>query len=1708
MKGFGRLSRYLWLVSSIFFIAAVFGYLYYSEAVRKEEYFNQLSFRELSEVSRGLEANMSRLTNFTRQIRSSIAGLQSSIKQLKVEVKKDSDSSEFEYIQGELKSYLIDTTWDELQAEITSSAINLYEDLGLYFDQTPTQFECDPSESNVPSSEPSSPERDAYCTELNLLFGFSGKFKTYIIGAQGSHNTDDMKSLLNLLNEKTAENEKKFVEGDRLEKKLEMWLEANYLANEIIDVLENGSWGFDEKEGEDFRRSYLPDLEAYSAGFTSDKLRKALTGKQCQICTQGQRDSFVSLVREELEEQEKIARRDFDALFYGVMVGGVAGELRSMRNDFSNFIKMSAKSDLDIAQQRLDNYMGKTIYKSTAAHDLRPRFLAGEPCPRSWHDRACDKKLFLSKTKKPSPYPGNKLSVYSYLPKTELIDSSEAAPIGGSEGGLFEASLEALLPDELYEFSTLVIAASDGSVLQQVDSGSDVVSHKLLSVSQFVREAIRRQADSNSKVDSAGAHKSAKLEGSADDGASLLLTAYVDQDIGGIPHRVYIYPHKISELNLYIGGNVKAEQLIYVIGVKPLSRINDEKFSISSETSVILLSAALGLLLALVFLKIQLAHIDASFTRLEGSVTAASVVLLLVIAIIGSFSLALSIEIESSLRSDAETSLSLLKKRFRTEIESHIVQIDALLRTNNAVVGVLDGSGSGVDTDLGKGFGTKACLAGPSADERYLTRNLPPNLGAERSSPLENLFMLNDKGRLTGPLLRGSRHMVRRSNPDLSDRKYFQHALANEVWEVQVKEPGSHRYWLCNANPRDANATAQWFPIYLERIFNLGDGSLNTQISIPVRHYFTGVEVFDAVSRYGISSDKPKVISAGLTLRTFKKPIMPRGQGFAVVENSTGLVLYHSDDHRARVENFFQETENDLLLRALIENSPSQNGEIDVEHSNFTGLYRGNRTEFFVNKLHPAIPWTLVVYKDTATGQDIVSVIFSVAMLITISVMLAITLLLALTSLMKQHIINWLWPRTGAQKLYFKVSVAAILATPVYYLLLELAFDNLGLMALIAIIIAVTALILCVLRYLFLQVEPPGNNVTTENVQGTYVLFVMSLLLLFTIAPTVNITGKVISEVLQDVTAFDAVQQQKSAEAADVANAKHMNRLCGSHAYKQSKFDDCASIQPTLVLGSEEIQKLESAENIPRGTVSKELLRPTRLVDVPQDCGEGRVPCGKVGGNKESGQGIGGSGVISFPLELLRRSRWELPVILGAVSTPGGDKSAVTNSDISPVYSQSKKFSSFCYLLLNHPLAMLLMISAILVTASIVRFLSVRLLGIAVPRSYRASYLKLNNSNWADFASGKGKMYQNDFEKDYDVLRTQLTTGDRKLAILIRPTQARLDKLLTDMEAEAIHLEGDRAPLDCHSLGAIKHKRTLLDEQLLKSTAKRRVLILESLEAVAFDSSKRMVILDLLEEVTNSGADVSVMLVCDVAPLYMLTHQDRYVPNSMEKECANAQESLRWSRLLSQFDKYYGWSPKDIEFIDNSDWTNTLMHECSAWPELYYLKNDLDSLRKQRPGITQEQVIQYISTHAGPVYRRRWSFCTKEEKLLLYQLSKGQMINPMNAEPLEHLMRRGYIRRDPKWSVVNESFSRFVLSAEEENTYLKWMNASEQGLWKLLRVPLVTVALMILGILMYSAQDTMESMLALATSVLAFLPLLLRNMSLVSGVKDAPPPAS
>ena len=89
-------------------------------------------------------------------------------------------------------------------------------------------------------------------------------------------------------------------------------------------------------------------------------------------------------------------------------------------------------------------------------------------------------------------------------------------------------------------------------------------------------------------------------------------------------------------------------------------------------------------------------------------------------------------------------------------------------------------------------------------------------------------------------------------------------------------------------------------------------------------------------------------------LSLMKDVVTPPGVGFAVVNNQDYGVLFHSRQSRAMTENFLVETDHNPLLRDLIQ--VGESGHIE-------GRYWGADTHFYVLPLED-VPWTLIMYRD------------------------------------------------------------------------------------------------------------------------------------------------------------------------------------------------------------------------------------------------------------------------------------------------------------------------------------------------------------------------------------------------------------------------------------------------------------------------------------------------------------------------------------------------------------------------------------------------------------------------------------------------------------------------------------------------------------------------------------------------------------------------
>ena len=134
------------------------------------------------------------------------------------------------------------------------------------------------------------------------------------------------------------------------------------------------------------------------------------------------------------------------------------------------------------------------------------------------------------------------------------------------------------------------------------------------------------------------------------------------------------------------------------------------------------------------------------------------------------------------------------------------------------------------------------------------------------------------------------------------------------------------------------------------------------------------------------------VAVTGVSLNALDRVVPPHHIDFAVVDRETGRTLFHSDDDLAMTSNFVEDTSRDPALWSLLRSGARDT--IDL-------VYTGVPIRAHVRPLRPGLPWTLVVYRgheleDRLTGLTVALAIFFTLLCLVLVALLAGLVLLAL----------------------------------------------------------------------------------------------------------------------------------------------------------------------------------------------------------------------------------------------------------------------------------------------------------------------------------------------------------------------------------------------------------------------------------------------------------------------------------------------------------------------------------------------------------------------------------------------------------------------------------------------------------------------------------------------------------------------------------------
>jgi hypothetical protein len=417
-----------------------------------------------------------------------------------------------------------------------------------------------------------------------------------------------------------------------------------------------------------------------------------------------------------------------------------------------------------------------------------------------------------------------------------------------------------------------------------------------------------------------------------------------NEDIGGRAYRVFVLPvrapYPIVPETLAPTASASPERTLYLVGLQR----TDITASIASAlwpygTGLISLLAVL-FVLGWPLLNLALEHPDESISPRKALACIGAVILIPAILAI----VAASIWSNRVLQNWADQNAQSFAARLSEQLHHEMIATARLLTSYRASYQAqlpkeeashctepAQGSGAGkLQVNTVQASTQRSSDIGAAPDRCNTIRSSPGSSPEDNWSPVRNITALDAEGRRFGHLYTSFAVLPQKQNITLDDRAYFQATKHQEDWVA-----------------RDGHDTLHFVA---QRLFVRSDASKVLEVAVPL----CDPDVHNADAAFC------GIIATDSRIHSLVAPVTPPLLQFAVIDQASGTVLFHSDDRRSLAENFFRESENSAPLLAAIQSHSAQT---------FSGHYLG---EAYVFRHQPMtdVPWSVVVfYPKKALGE-------------------------------------------------------------------------------------------------------------------------------------------------------------------------------------------------------------------------------------------------------------------------------------------------------------------------------------------------------------------------------------------------------------------------------------------------------------------------------------------------------------------------------------------------------------------------------------------------------------------------------------------------------------------------------------------------------------------------------------------------------------------
>jgi hypothetical protein len=278
--------------------------------------------------------------------------------------------------------------------------------------------------------------------------------------------------------------------------------------------------------------------------------------------------------------------------------------------------------------------------------------------------------------------------------------------------------------------------------------------------------------------------------------------------------------------------------------------------------------------------------------------------------------------------------------------------------------------------------------------------------------------------------------------------------------------------------------------------------------------------------------------------------------------------------------------------------------------------------------------------------------------------------------------------------------------------------------------------------------------------------------------------------------------------------------------------------------------------------------------------------------------------------------------------------------------------------------------------------------------------------------------------------------------------------------------------------------------------ASKGVILVDGFEHRLRDPEFNLKKLALLEELV--GLQERTIVVTSAVSPALLFSRERKDDRDAPAAPSPLSVERRWRNLLSLFtiaeDDLQGFLKRAKE--SSGIQSEVLRAECGFHSHLLPIARDLDRHRLQ---FSDEQILEEFGERAEGYYQALWASCSSEEQLVIEHLAEERLVNEKNRRVIRRLMARGFIRREPNFKLMNETFRRFVISSSHKAEVLAIEREAAPSAWDRLRTPLFTGLAASIIFFLATQQELLDGLAASLTGVTAGLPAILRLLHVFGG---------